>query len=65
METKDIASIAFVDADSRDDGFAIVRKCDTNVVISISLRANGDIQVAVDADVAKKLAQAIASAVDG
>ena len=64
MESKEIASITFVDADSGDDGIVIVRRCGEVVGICLSLRTGSDAEVFLDRCTARKVVEAIKSAIN-
>jgi hypothetical protein len=60
---EEVATIKFTDIDANDEALAIVR-CDENcVVVVLSLKSDGDIQVAMNKEDAKKLTEALEKAV--
>jgi len=62
MSLQPIATVDFVDRETADDGFAIVRASKDVVALTISLRANGDIEVFLGAADCQSLAEALFSA---
>jgi len=64
MIIKEIATIPFIDADSGNEAVAIVRQCGDRLAIAVSLRKNGDIEVLLDADTAKRFASAMALGIE-
>lgn len=64
MEIIELATILFRDGDSGEPAVAIVRKCESNVAVSLSIQQNGDLEVLLDVASAQKLANAIKHGVD-
>ena len=63
MTIQDVATIRFTDHDSGDEAVVIVRRCDDKLSIALSVRGNGDIEVLIDSDTAKRVAEAITQGV--
>ena len=64
MMIKEIATIPFADGESGDDGIAVIRQCDEQVALAFSLQSNGDLEVSIDVNTARKLADALNHAID-
>ena len=60
---KDATIIKFTDTDTSDEALAIVRYDVNSVAIGLSLKSNGDIQVVMKKEDAKKLSEALKKAV--
>jgi hypothetical protein len=60
---KEAATIKFTDADSADEAYAIVRYDESFVAVCLSLKSNGDIEVVMKKEDAKKLSEALKKAV--
>ncbi len=56
------ATITFIDADSKDEARAVVRYDETTVALCLSLKTNGDIDVCMSKDDAKRLIEALRQA---
>ena len=52
-------TLTFKDTDSGDDASVIVRHHANCVSLAVSLRSNGDIEVCIPKDVARRIAEAI------
>jgi len=61
---KESATIEFRDAETSDEAVVIVKYDDTEVALTVSLRSNGDIEVYMAKDVARKILAALARAVE-
>jgi len=59
MITKEIATIPFTDADSGNEAIAVVRQCGDRLAIAFSVHENGDLEVLLDVDTAKRFTNAI------
>jgi hypothetical protein len=59
METKELATIMFSDGDSGEPTVAVVRQCDSNIGLALSIQGNGDLEVFLDVASARKLIHAI------
>lgn len=59
METREIATIAFIDSGSGEPAVAVVRQSDGCVAICLSIQRSGDLEVLLDRASAQKLAEAI------
>ena len=55
--------IKFKDLDTSDEGFFIVRHDEKSVVVGLSLKSNGDMQVVMTKQEAKELIEALKKAV--
>jgi hypothetical protein len=62
MLTKEIATIQFVDDDSKEEALAIVRTIDHRVALCLSLHTNGDVEVIMQTQDCQKLLQALQEA---
>jgi hypothetical protein len=58
----EVANLAFVDGDSGDEGFAVVRVEGQLVGLALSLRDDGDLEVFLDAKALDPLIQALRAA---
>ena len=58
-----IATITFVDADSGDEACITVRSDDASVGLSVSIKANGDIETFMSKEDAVRLVEALKLAV--
>jgi hypothetical protein len=56
---KEIATIKFVDADTKDDALAVVRASQGVVALALSLRSNGDTEVFLSRPDCDRLVQAL------
>jgi hypothetical protein len=56
-------TIKFTDIDTNDEAIAIVRYDENSVVVALSLKSNGDIQVVMKKEDAQKLLGALKKAV--
>jgi hypothetical protein len=56
-------SIKFTDTDTNDEAIAIVRYDENSVVVALSHKSNGDIQVVMKKEDAKKFFEALKKAV--
>lgn len=59
---KQVAIIKFEDADVHDEALAIVRGDTQHVVVGLSLKSNGDMQVVMPHAAARKLVDALRQA---
>ena len=59
MEDREIETIEFIDLGSGAPAVAIVRQCEGNVGLTLSIQRNGDLEVMLDTASAQKLADAI------
>ena len=62
-QMKPVAVIAFTDLDTSDEALAIVRSSESSVVVGLSLKHNGDMQVVMKKQEARLLADALQKAV--
>jgi hypothetical protein len=54
--------ITFIDADSKDEAWVFVRYDETYVALGLSLRKDGDMEVCMSKEDAKKLIEALKQA---
>lgn len=59
---KHAATIKFEDLDEHDEALVIVRYDDDCVVLGLSLRTNGDLQVVMSKEYARQVIQALTEA---
>jgi len=59
---KNIATLQFIDAETGDDGLAVVRASARAVSLALSLRANGDTEVFLSKQDCRKLIAALEQA---
>ncbi|WP_435007372.1 hypothetical protein P12x_004691 [Tundrisphaera lichenicola] len=59
MKIVDISTIEFRDPESGSLALAMVRRCGNWVVLGMSIQANGDFDVVIDLESARKLAEGI------
>jgi hypothetical protein len=65
MESKEIGTFTFVDAASNDEAVAIVRVLGDNTIgLCLSLLSNGDVEVFMHKDDARRIAEALAAALN-
>jgi hypothetical protein len=64
METREIATIAFIDSGSGEPAIAVVRQSDGCVALCLSIQRSGDLEVLLDRASAQKLAEAIKEGVE-
>jgi len=62
MNMHPVATVEFVDRETTDGGIATVRASKGSVALGLSLRANGDIEVFLDAKACHRLTEALLSA---
>ena len=60
---KHAATIKFEDLDEHDEALVIVRYDEDRVVLGLSLRANGDLQVVMTKEDGRRVLQALSEAV--
>jgi hypothetical protein len=60
---EEIATIKFTDIDTNDEAVAIVRSDEDSVAVALSLESDGDIEVVMKKEDAKKLSEALKKAV--
>jgi len=61
-EMTDLASLAFVDGDSGDEGLAVIRVEGQLVGLTLSVRNKGDVEVFLDAQVVDQIIQELRTA---
>jgi hypothetical protein len=61
---KTATTIKFINAESNDEGLIILRYNEALVMLCLSLKSNGDIEVAITKDHAKRLLEALKEAVE-
>jgi hypothetical protein len=59
MAIKEIVTIPFTDADSGNEAVVVVRRCGDRLALAVSVRDNGDIEVVLDANTARRFADAV------
>jgi hypothetical protein len=59
MIIKEIATIPFRDDETGDNAFAIVRRCGDRVAVALTVEHGNDMEVFLDVDVARRLAETI------
>ena len=52
---KEVATVRFVDAESKDEAFAIIRAAHRLVGLALTLRSNGDIEVFLEPEACRTL----------
>ena len=62
---KTVTTVIFRDIDSDDEGVVIVRHDERYVGLGVSLKLNGDIEVVMGKDDARKVAEALYRALNG
>lgn len=60
----EIATIAMRDAESLDEAAIVIRRDRKYVVLSLSLRSDGDVQIVMNINDAKAVVEALRAAVD-
>ncbi len=60
---KEIATIIFNDAETSDESVAIVKVLDNKIGLTLSQRANGDLETVLPVDIASQLLQALQTAI--
>ena len=60
---KDIASIKFHDEESNSEAFASIRKYQDKIAFSLSVKANGDLDVLIGKEKAKEIADGLYKAI--
>jgi hypothetical protein len=63
MIMDEATTIKFTDIDTGDEGWAVVHHNENSVVIGLSLKSDGDIQVVMKKEDARKLSEALKKAV--
>ena len=61
---EEIATIRFQEVDTADEGFAIIRRSSNAVAIALSLRGNGDIEIVITKDDARRFLKALQAAIE-
>jgi hypothetical protein len=64
MSEREIATVEFTDLESGDDGLAMVRVQTGQVILSLTLKANGDLLIAMPPDRCKALVEALQRAIE-
>lgn len=62
MQTKEVATLSFIDSENRDEAVVIVRVTEGSVGLCLSLKKDGDMEVFMPTEDCRKLIQALQSA---
>ena len=60
---REVATVVFTDVETSDEGIAIVRESPRGVALALSLASDGDVEVFLSRDDAKKVIAALQEAI--